>query len=119
MSRANPLGSTPHPRRPAEAGPDGLAGDGFEVRLEYTFPATCSPTSLPSSRTTRLTASSSAAPANLGPPATAWRWPARAASSSSGGSLSWTPPPIFCGSLAELNAAAVTNLPDRPCLESW
>src|SRR5438309_1384075 len=31
MSRANPLGSTPNPRRAAEAGPDGLAGDGFEV----------------------------------------------------------------------------------------
>src|SRR5437879_6226021 len=71
MSRVNPLGSTSHARRPPEAGPDGLAGDGFEVRLEYTFPATCSPTSLPSSRTTRLTASSSAAPANPGPPATA------------------------------------------------
>src|SRR5437867_1091608 len=31
MSRANPLGSSPNPRRTAEAGPDGLAGDGFEV----------------------------------------------------------------------------------------
>src|SRR5207245_9551741 len=31
MSYANPLGSTPHPRRAAEAGPDGRAGDGVEV----------------------------------------------------------------------------------------
>src|SRR5438128_2842120 len=31
MSRANPLGCTLNPRRAAEAGPDGLAGDGFEV----------------------------------------------------------------------------------------
>jgi len=29
--RQSSLGSTPNPRRAAEAGPDGLAGDGFEV----------------------------------------------------------------------------------------
>ena len=36
--RQSSLGSTPNPRRAAEAGPDSLAGDGFEVHAQQRRP---------------------------------------------------------------------------------